>query len=232
MQRFAHKVIEEDAPSVRLEFDQALLRDLGAVYDAIDSALDAEIAEDAQLSAWAAQDLKRKAFVLAAFRKVINDLLGCVENLRAGYFDLCQSILRSALEGFCTAVLIDVDKQTFDDYHDGKFSVNKAVKRFAHRKDLVKSEAGEQLLRVYDRLHKMAHPTIVALAVQFPPAGGNFPIGGAFYRERLPTYRSVTNEMRDLARNIEGYLRTRYSKERPLTQREDAGGSAPPNDPS
>jgi len=216
MQQFTRRVVEEQAASIRSEFDLNLATELDTLYKAIDAALDAEIAEDASLSDWPANNLKQKAFVLAAFRKVINDLLGCVETLRAGYFDLCQGVLRSALEGFATAILIDKDKEIFKAYRDGRFSVNKAVERFANQRDMVTNEAGKQFLGVYKRLHKMAHPTVVAMAVQSPPAGGNFPIGGVFYPLRLRVYRAVTNEMTSLAQNIEGYLKTQFPKGRPL----------------
>lgn len=211
MQRFARKVVEEQSTSVRADFDRALATELGEVYDAIDAAIAAEMAEDARLFDWLAADQKQKALALAAFRKVINDVLGSVENLRTGYFDLCQGVLRSALEGFATAILVDSDKTTFEAYLDGRFSVNKALARWARRKDMVPDEAGKQFLRAYERMHKMTHPTVVAMAVQFPPRGGGFPIGGAFYQERLPVYRAVLEEIRTLAQNVHGYLKTRHS---------------------
>lgn len=215
MQRFARKVIEEHAPSVRADFDRALASELGAVYDALDAAIAAEMAEDAHLFDWPVADQKQKAFALAAFRKVINDILGAVENLRTGYFDLCQGALRSALEGFATAILVDSETAVYEAYREGKFSVNKALARFARRKDMIESEAGKQFLRAYERMHKMTHPTVVAVAVQFPPQDGGFPIGGAFYQERLPVYRAVVDEMRALAQNVAGYLKIRHSTGRP-----------------
>ena len=90
MKRFAKQIVEEGSTSVRAEFDRALAPELGSVYDALDVAIAAEMAEDARLFDWPAADQKQKAFALAAFRKVINDILGSVETLRAGYFDLCQ----------------------------------------------------------------------------------------------------------------------------------------------
>jgi len=75
--------------------------------------------------------------------------------------------------------------------------------------------AAKQFLRVYERLHKMAHPTVIAVAVQFPPQEGGFPIGGVFYQERLPIYRAVISEMRVLGQNVEGYLKTRHPIGRP-----------------
>ena len=201
---------------IRSGYDRVLAAELDAFYKVLDAALDAEITEDAKLSDWPDNNLKQKAFVLAAFRKVINDLLGCVEILRAGYCDLCQGVLRSALEGFATAILIDKDKERFKAYREGRFSVTKSVEIFTKRRDMVTSEAGKQFLRVYKRLHKMAHPTIVAMAVQSPPVEGNFPIGGVFYPLRLQLYCDVTNEMTNLAKNVEGYLRTEFPKGRPL----------------
>lgn len=212
MQRYALKAVSKYTPAIRLRFDEALAVELGAAYAAIDTAIDAELAQDARLAKWSGSGLKQKAFVLAAFRKVLNDLLGAIENLRAGYLDLSQGVLRSALEGFATAILIDKDKQVFTAYHQGRFSVNTAVDKFAHRKNLVSKSDGEQFLRVYKRLHKMTHPTVVALAVQSHPEGGNFPIGGAFYIQRIQVYRAVISEIRNLAENIAGYLATQYGR--------------------
>jgi hypothetical protein len=210
IKQIARKAIEEEAQLTRAEFDGALLAELLHAYAAIDAAYDAESLADVKLLNCGEAVVKQKAFAIAAFRKSLNDLLGCIEMLRSGYFDLAQGIERSAIEGFAMAILIDRNIAVFEAYRRGEFSVNKAVWRFVKDRALVRDADAEQILRVYGRLHKMAHPTVAAVAVQFSPNIGGVPVGGVFSVELMSAYQTVIQEVASVANNIEGYLRSHF----------------------
>ena len=209
----AIQVINDRAPQVRVDFDSALAAEINRVCEAVDIARQEEKRADALLPGLLEEQKVQQAHCLALTRKGINDILGALEILRAGYFDLSQGILRGVIEGFCTAVLINKDRDIFQQYLDMHYSVNTSVDRVARRKDLGLDPSAPAILKdVYERLHDLTHPTILSVATQQPLQETGFPIGGAFDAAKLEYYRDHLQRLRMMALNLAGFLKQRGCK--------------------
>lgn len=206
----ALKVIGEQTANLRADFDSALAGEIKLVCEAVDLAVQEEKRADALLPGLLGEQKLQQAHCLALIRKNINDILGSLEILRAGYFDLSQGILRGVIEGFCTAVLINKDRDIFQQYRDMHYSVNTSVDRVARRKDLGLDPAAPAALKnVYESLHDLTHPTILSVATQYPLQETGFQIGGAFDPAKVGYYHDHLQRLRAMALNIAGFLRSR-----------------------
>lgn len=208
-------IVEVKAVSVRAKFDANLAPEISALYDALDLAFEAERQQDARLPKWPKEIQKQKAFAMALFAKASNDILGAWEILRTGYPDLCQAIMRSSVEAFATAILVDLDAGIYEGYIKGKFQTHNAPGLVSKREEFTR-EARKQYHRVFDRLNKLAHPTALSLATRLPPDQSGGVLGGAFFFEHMPLYRMlVSNEMRVMALEVAGYLTNYHPRGRP-----------------
>lgn len=215
MQKDARMIVENKSVSVRAKFDANLASEIGALYDALDLAFEAERRQDALLLKWPKEIQKQKAFAMALFAKASNDILGSWEILRTGYPDLCQAIMRSAVEAFATAILVDLDTAIYERYINGKFQTHNSPGLVSKREEFTR-EARKQYHRVFERLNKLAHPTMTSLATRLPPDQGGGVLGGAFFSERMPLYRMlIANEMRIMALEVAGYLNDYHPRGRP-----------------
>ena len=215
MEKVARRIVEKESVSVRAEFDANLSSEIGALYDAYDLAVEAERRQDVLLLKWPKGIQKQKAFAMALFAKASNDILGSWEILRTGYPDLCQATMRSAVEAFATAILVDLDTAIYERYITGKFQTHNAPGLVSKREEFTR-EARKQYHRVFERLNKHAHPTIASLATRLPPDLLGGVLGGRFFSERMPLYRMlITNEMRVLALEVAGYLNGYHPRGRP-----------------
>lgn len=206
----AFKAISEEAPQLRARFDSALAVEIKRVCDAVDLAIQEEKRADALLPGLPDEQKLQQGHCLALIRKTINDILGSLEILRTGYFDLSQGILRGVIEGFCTAVLINKDPEIFQQYRDMHYSVNTSVDRVARRQDLgLNPGAPAGMKDVYESLHNLTHPTILSVATQFPLQEIGFPIGGAFDQAKIAYYRDHLKRLQMMALNIAGFLQQR-----------------------
>lgn len=205
------KVISEEAPQLRARFDTSLATEIKLVCDAVDLAIQETKRADALLLNLVDAQKTQQAHCLALTRKSLNDILGALETLRAGYFDLSQGILRGVIEGFCTAILINKDADVFQRYLSMRYSVNDSVRDVVRRQDLgLGSAAPATLKTVYESLHKLTHPTILAVATQFPQEEVGFPIGGAYDASKIEYYRDHLKRLQMMALNIAGFLQACY----------------------
>jgi len=209
----AHKVISDEAPRLRVHFDSMLAKEIALVCEAVDLAMQEEKRADAFLTGLSDEQKTQQAHCLALTRKSINDILGALEILRAGYFDLSQGILRGVIEGFCTAILINKDSDIFQRYLKMQYSVNLSVRDVVRRQDLgLGPEAPATLKTVYESLHNLTHPTILAVATQYPQGEVGFPVGGAYDPLKIEHYRDHLMRLQTMALNIAGFLQQRCGK--------------------
>ena len=212
----AFKVLNEEAPQLRASFDRALAIEIKRVCEAVDLAIQQEKRADALLTGMPQEQKLQQAHCLALIRKNLNDILGSLEILRAGYFDLSQGILRGVIEGFCTAILINKDTEIFQQYLKMRYSVNTSVDRVAKRQDLgLNPGAGATIKTVYEKLHNLTHPTILSVATQFPLKEAGFPIGGTLDQEKIEYYRDHLQRLQAMALSIAGFLQQRCGKDAP-----------------
>ncbi len=209
----AFKVINEEAPRLRESFDTTFAVEIKRVCEAVDHAIQETKRADALLPGLEDAQKQQQAHCLALIRKNINDILGALEMMRTGYFDLSQGILRGVIEGFCTAILINKDSVIFQRYLNMRYSVNESVASVARRQDLGLDPAASATLKAaYEKLHNLTHPTILSVATQFPLEEVGFPIGGAFDQAKVEYYRDHLNRLQTMALNIAGFLQARGCK--------------------
>jgi hypothetical protein len=210
---FTLDIFKQDSETVRAKFDAAFEPEMSAVCAAIDGAVSAEVAVDALLPSTIPEGpRKQHAHCLALIRKVVNDILAAMDALRSGYLDLSHAATRSAMEGFSTAIILNSDPQVLQPYLEQRFSVNKSVDIVVRRHTefgLGETEA-KSMKTAYENKHRMAHPTVLAVAAHFPLDGQQFPLGGSFDSGKLTYYRSHLNDLVTLARSIEGFLKYRF----------------------
>jgi hypothetical protein len=207
--------VTEEAPRLRARFDSTLAVENKRVYVAVDLAVRETQRADALLPGPADAQKTQQAHCLALTRKSINDIIGSLEMLRAGYFDLSQGILRGVIEGFCTAILINKDSDIFQRYLNMRYSVNDSVSSVARRQDLGLDPAATAAMKtVYEKLHNLTHPTILSVATQFPLREIGFPFGGAYDEAKIEHYRDHLKRLQAMALNIAGFLQQRF-QERP-----------------
>lgn len=213
MKKLARRIVEELSVALRKEFDSNLAPELEVLYESLDSAIESESQQDPRLLDWPKELRQQKAVALALLAKTLNDIVGALELLRTGHADLCQGTMRSAVEAFATAVLVDTDSSISQRYMSGKFETHHSLELLLKR-NTYDREARKQYRRVYQRLNKLTHPTVLALATKIPSQGG-WLVGGAFHEEKMPLYRSLISEMSVLAGEVSGYVSRHHPKDRP-----------------
>ncbi len=212
----ARQVLHKHTAKIRSEFDRKLSAGIAKACEALDRAMSSEKKADAVFPGIPKNEQERQAYCLAMTRKAINDIFASLDIFRSGYFDLAQGILRSAMEGWATAVLFNVDRNIFEEFRLRKYSVNASVGKIPKRNDLgLTPDEGKRFKDIYESLHQLVHPTMKALATQYSFKDKEYPVGGNFDDEKIQLYTQYLKGMEIMAQNISDFLQDRFLNGRP-----------------
>lgn len=200
----SQKALFIDGPKTRAIFDGAFRAEISDVCAAVDKGLKVVDCAWGQVNSLPKRQKRIDYYCLAIACNILNTIVGAVEMLRLGYYAGTHSMLRGALEGLCTLILIRTDKNIYERYVAGEYSVHKSVQQISKHPKL------KPLKKLHEWYHRFAHPTIHAVENNFASYTLNKPVGGAFCQERAKDYRKHLENLQAIAETVYTLLCAQY----------------------